>query len=78
MGTGVLERLNNVFSFVRIEDMAFDKRPGMRNVVYMADSGRGRGPADSAGFDSDGAAVPYKSTNGRIWKMVFDPNDPRS
>lgn len=69
--------LNNVFSFVRVEDMAFDKRPGMHNVIYMADSGRGRGPTDSAGFDSDGAAVPYKSTNGRIWKMVFDPNDPK-
>ena len=36
--------LNNVFSFVRIEDMAYDKRPGMSNVVYIADSGRGRGP----------------------------------
>ena len=68
--------LNNVFSFVRVEDMAYDKRKGMRNVVYIADSGRGRGPLDSAGLDSDGAPVPYKSTNGRIWKMVFDKNDP--
>ena len=65
--------LNNVFSFVRIEDMAYDKRPGMSNVVYIADSGRGRGPADSAGVDADGNPVPYKSTNGRIWQ-----NGPRS
>ncbi|HEY8134620.1 MAG TPA: hypothetical protein VIF08_01170 [Candidatus Limnocylindrales bacterium] len=67
---------HNVFSFVRVEDMAYDKRQGMRNVVYIVDSGRGRGPSDSAGLDSDGNAVVNKSTNGRIWKMVFDKNDP--
>jgi hypothetical protein len=59
--------LHNVFSFVRIEDMAYDKRPGMSNVVYMIDSGRGvAGPAPAANV----------STNGRIWKLVLDPNDP--
>ena len=58
--------LNNVFQFVRVEDMAFDKRPGMANVVYMADSGRG----------SASPVGPGVSTNGRIWKMVMDPNDP--
>ena len=58
--------LNDVFQFVRIEDMAYDKRPGMQNVVYMADSGRG----------TAGAPQPGRSTNGRIWKMVLDPNDP--
>ena len=58
--------LNNVFQFVRIEDMAYDKRPGMHNVVYLADSGRG----------TTGAVGPGKSTNGRIWKMVLDPTDP--
>lgn len=68
--------LNNVFSFVRVEDMAYDKRQGMRNVVYIVDSGRGRGPADSIGVNSDGVAAPFKSTNGRVWKMVFDKNDP--
>ncbi len=68
--------INNVFSFVRLEDMAYDQRRGMRNVVYIADSGRGRGTADSAGSDSDGNPVPYKSTNGRIWKMVLDKQDP--
>jgi hypothetical protein len=59
-------QLNNVFSFVRVEDIAYDKRPGMENVVYVVDSGRG-----TAG--SPGAGV---STNGRVWKMVLDPNDP--
>jgi serralysin len=59
--------LNDAFQFVRIEDMAYDKRPGMANVVYLADSGRG---ATSAGGN------PFTSSNGRIWKMVMDPADP--
>ena len=55
---------NDVFDFIRIEDMAYDKRPHMSNVVYVADSGR----AES------GAAAPLtKSTNGRIYKLVLDP-----
>lgn len=58
-------QINNVFRFVRIEDIAYDKRSGMENVVYIVDSGRG-----SAGQG------PNISTNGRVWKMVFDPGDP--
>jgi len=58
--------LNDVFQFTRIEDMAYDRRPGMQNVVYMADSGRG-----TAGTPQQG-----RSTNGRIWKMVLDPHHP--
>jgi hypothetical protein len=57
---------NNVFEFVRVEDIAYDKRQGMENVVYIVDSGRG-----TAG-DSQGG----RSTNGRVWKMVLDPDDP--
>jgi Bacterial protein of unknown function (DUF839) len=57
---------NGVFQFVRIEDIAYDKRGGMGNVVYMADSGRG----------TAGDPVAGRSTNGRIWKMVLDPKDP--
>ena len=59
-------QLNNVFQFVRIEDIAYDKRPSMGNVVYVVDSGRGTAGASQAG----------RSTNGRVWKMVLDPNDP--
>ena len=59
-------QLNDVFDFVRVEDIAYDKRPGMDNVVYVVDSGRG----------TAGASQPGRSTNGRVWKMVFDPNDP--
>ena len=59
-------QLNNVFQFVRVEDIAYDKRPGMENVVYIVDSGRG----------TAGISQPGRSTNGRVWRMVFDPNEP--
>jgi hypothetical protein len=61
--------LNNVFQFVRVEDIAYDKRPGMGNVVYIADSGRGRTAAQSLD-------TPFRSTNGRLWRMEFDEDDP--
>jgi hypothetical protein len=61
--------LNNVFQFVRVEDIAYDKRPGMGNVVYIVDSGRGRTAAQS--LDTN-----FRSTNGRIWRMVLDKDDP--
>ncbi len=58
---------NDVFDFIRIEDTAYDKRPGMSNVVYLADSGRG----------TAGPANPHTtSTNGRIWKLELDPSNP--
>lgn len=62
--------INNVFQFVRVEDIAYDKRPGMQNVVYIVDSGRGRTAAQSLDTPN------FRSTNGRVWKMVLDPNDP--
>ena len=62
--------INNVFQFVRVEDIAYDKRPGMENVVYIVDSGRGRTAAQSLDTPN------FRSTNGRVWKMVLDPNDP--
>jgi hypothetical protein len=57
---------HGVFNFVRLEDMAYDKRPGMSNVVYLIDSGRGTNAAVAAGT----------SSNGRVWEMVLDPSDP--
>ncbi|HLF74700.1 MAG TPA: hypothetical protein VI524_10160 [Anaerolineales bacterium] len=59
-------QLNNVFQFVRVEDIAYDKRPGMGNVVYVVDSGRGTAGTPQAG----------RSTNGRVWRIVLDPSDP--
>jgi secreted PhoX family phosphatase len=60
-----------VFQFVRLEDIAYDKRPGMSNVIYIADTGRGLAPVPPAT-----SAPPGSSTNGRIWKLVLDPSDP--
>jgi hypothetical protein len=57
----------NVFRFVRLEDLAYDKRPGKGNVVYLIDSGRGQ-------TNAPGADV---STNGRVWKMVLNKKNPR-
>jgi hypothetical protein len=54
------------FQFVRIEDTTYDRRPGMSNVMYLVDSGRG----------TAGNSQPGRSTNGRVWKMVLDPSDP--
>jgi hypothetical protein len=62
--------INNVFQFVRVEDIAYDKRPGMSNVVYIVDSGRGRRVTDTP------VDTPFLSSNGRVWKMVFDKDDP--
>ena len=62
--------INNVFQFVRVEDIAYDKRPGMENVVYVVDSGRGRTAVQSLDTPN------FRSTNGRVWKMVLDPDDP--
>jgi hypothetical protein len=62
--------INNVFQFVRVEDIAYDKRPGMGNVVYIVDSGRGRTAAQSQDTPN------FKSTNGRVWMMVLDRRDP--
>ena len=56
-----------VFQFVRVEDIAYDRRPGMQNVVYVVDSGRG---ATSAGGNA------FTSSNGRVWKLVLDKTDP--
>jgi hypothetical protein len=62
--------INNVFQFVRVEDIAYDKRPGMGNVVYIVDSGRGRRVDQSLDTPN------FKSTNGRVWRMALDAHDP--
>jgi hypothetical protein len=69
-----------VFEFVRVEDIAYDREDP--NVIYIADSGRANA-ANGIGvmYDSTGARVQqpasFASRNGRIWKMVLDPKDPR-
>jgi serralysin len=54
-----------VFQFVRVEDIAYDRKQS--NVIYVVDSGRG---ATSAGGNA------FTSTNGRVWKLVLDKKDP--
>jgi hypothetical protein len=56
-----------VFQFVRVEDIAYDKRPGKQHIVYVVDSGRG---ATSPGGNL------FTSTNGRVWKLELDKSDP--
>ncbi len=67
---------HDVFDFVRVEDIAYDKRTGQSNVVYVVDSGRGFTPAPPPAPPSP-AFGPGLSTNGRVWKMVLDPADPK-
>jgi hypothetical protein len=62
--------INNVFQFVRVEDIAYDRTQD--NIVYIVDSGRGRTAAQHAASPD----TPFPSTNGRVWKMVLDPSDP--
>ncbi|HET9084829.1 MAG TPA: hypothetical protein VFN41_10555 [Candidatus Limnocylindrales bacterium] len=70
-------RDHGVFAFVRVEDIAYDKRPGMSNTVYIVDSGRGTAPVQPPPpADPVPTFGPGISTNGRVWKMVLDPNDP--
>ena len=57
---------NNVFNFIRVEDIAYDKRHGVAPTAFIVDSGRGTAGTPQAG----------RSTNGRVWKLVFDEEDP--
>jgi hypothetical protein len=67
---------NNVFQFIRVEDIAYDRRTP--NVVYLADTGEPRAIPDSATGrlmrGPSGTQGPYP--NGRIFKLVLDPEDP--
>lgn len=68
---------NNVFQFIRVEDMAYDRHNP--RMVYVADTGTTRvipdpttgrlrrGPGGTAGL----------ADNGRIFQMVFNENNPR-
>ena len=48
---------NNVFQFIRVEDIAYDRRPGMSKVVYLADTGEPRAkPSAIAGWTGSSEA----------------------
>jgi hypothetical protein len=67
---------NNVFQFIRVEDIAYDQR--QPNVVYFADTGERRAIPDATtgrlarGSSSTNGPFP----NGRIFRIVLDKADP--
>jgi hypothetical protein len=67
---------NNVFQFIRVEDIAYDRtNPG---VVYVADTGEPRAIASAAtgrlARGPSGTTGPYP--NGRIFRLELDTKDP--
>jgi hypothetical protein len=67
---------NNVFQFIRLEDLAYDKNDP--NVVYIADTGRSRvvpDPATGRLVRGPGGTVGF-ADNGSVFKMVFDADNP--
>jgi hypothetical protein len=68
---------NNVFQFVRIEDVAYD--PDSPRTVYFADTGTTRlKESTSTGrlFRAGSTAFPYYDSDGRMFKMVLNAGDP--
>lgn len=66
---------NNVFQFVRIEDIAYD--PDDARTVYFTDTGTTRLAEDPATGRLVRLGTGGTSTNGRIFKMVLNANNPR-
>lgn len=68
---------NNVFQFIRVEDIAYDKNNP--RIVYFADTGEPRAIASATtgrlARGSSSTTGPYM--NGRIFKMVLNAADPR-
>ena len=67
----------NVFQFIRLEDLAYDKNDP--RVVYIADTGRSRiVPDPSNGRMMRGpSGTVGMADNGRIFKFVFNAKNPR-
>ena len=68
---------NNVFQFIRLEDLAYDKNSP--RTVYIADTGRSRivpDPATGRMQRGPGGTV-GQADNGRIFKLVFNAHNPR-
>ena len=67
---------NNVFQFIRVEDIAYDKNNP--HLIYFADTGEPRAIPDPATGrlrrGPSGTQGPYP--NGRIFKMVLNEQDP--
>jgi hypothetical protein len=64
---------NNVFQFIRLEDLAYDRRNP--RVVYIADTAERRAVADptTGRLKRSGSTGPFGPyVNGRIFRMEFD------
>ncbi len=76
---GILEEwsnINNVFQFIRLEDVAYDKNDP--SIFYVADTGGSRVVPDAAtGRMMRGpSGTVGLADNGRMFKFVLDPVDP--
>ncbi len=68
---------NNVFQFVRVEDVAYD--PDHPRVVYFTDTATTRlkeDPTTGRLIRAGASAVPYINSDGRLFKMVLNRHDP--
>jgi hypothetical protein len=67
---------NNVFQFIRLEDLAYDKNNP--RVVYVADTGRSRIIPDPATgrMQRGPGGTEGQADNGRVWQFVFNADDP--
>jgi len=70
---------NNVFQFIRVEDIAYDRRPELSKVVYLADTGEPRAKPPSPAITgwtrlarSSSGGGSYM--NGRIFKFTLGSN----
>ena len=69
---------HDVFDFVRVEDIAYDKRPGHVERRLHRRFRSGHAPAQPTPPAPPVPTFgPGLSTNGRVWKMVLDPADPK-
>jgi hypothetical protein len=68
---------NNVFQFIRLEDLAYDKNDP--NVVYIADTGRSRVVADpdTGRLVRGPGGTVGRADNGSVFVMEFDGDNPR-
>ena len=68
---------NNVFQFIRVEDIAYDRRQS--NIVYFADTGEPRAvpnPVATGRLSRGGSTFRGPYSNGRLFKLVLDKNNP--
>jgi hypothetical protein len=66
---------NNVFQFVRVEDIGYD--PDNHRVVYFADTGTTRLSENATTGRLERLSSGGTTSNGRIFKMVLNERDPR-